>query len=99
MDRRRQHERHPLRRSASAPRRPVAAPAPPQRTKRDGLATAAMVLGIIGLSISWVPLLFVAGAVCAVLALVFGTIAIRRRKPENRGVRARPASSPAAAVC
>ena len=60
-------------------------PRPPQPTKRDGLATAAMVLGIIGLSISWVPLLFVGGAICAVLALVFGTIAIRRRKPENRG--------------
>jgi hypothetical protein len=57
---------------------------PPRRTTRDGLATASMVLGIISLSISWVPILFVVGAVCAVLALVFGTIAFRRRKAENR---------------
>ena len=63
---------------SSGPARP---PAPP---RRDGLATAAMVLGIISLTISWIPILFVAGAVCAVLALVFGTIAIRRRKAENR---------------
>jgi hypothetical protein len=57
---------------------------PPRRTKRDGLATASMVLGIISLSISWVPVLFVAGAVCAVLALAFGTITWRRHKAENR---------------
>jgi hypothetical protein len=60
-------------------------PGPPQRTKRDGLATASLVLGIIALCTSWVPVLFVAGAVCAVLAVIFGTVAIRRRKAENRG--------------
>lgn len=58
--------------------------APPRRTKRDGLATAAMVLGIIGLSISWIPIVFVAGAVCALLAVIFGAVALRRRKVENR---------------
>lgn len=61
---------------------PVASPRPP---KRDGLATASLVLGIIALCISWVPVVFVAGAVCAVLALVFAAAALRRRKPENRG--------------
>ena len=60
-------------------------PGQPQRTKRDGLATASMVLGIVALCTSWVPVLFVAGAVCAVLALIFGAVAIRRRKAENRG--------------
>jgi hypothetical protein len=59
-------------------------PVPHRPAKRDGIATAAMVLGIVGLSISWVPLLFIAGAVCAVLAVIFGTTALRRRKPENR---------------
>lgn len=63
---------------------PSGAPTPsPQRAKRDGLATASMVLGIISLTISWVPILFIVGGICAVLALIFGTIAIRRRKAEN----------------
>ena len=52
--------------------------------KRDGIATAAMVLGIVGLAISWMPILVVPGAVCAVLALAFGIVAWRRRRPENR---------------
>lgn len=63
---------------------PSAGPAPPGQSKRDGLATAAMVLGIVSLTVSWVPILFVAGAICAVLALIFGTIAIRRHKAANR---------------
>lgn len=50
----------------------------PQR-QRDRRATAAMVLGIISVSIGWMPVLFVAGAVCAVLAITFGAIVLRRR--------------------
>lgn len=52
--------------------------------RRDGIATAAMVLGIIGLSTSWIPLLFVPGAVCALLGVVFGLVAWRRGNPANR---------------
>ena len=46
---------------------------------RDGRATAAMVLGIVGVFLAWVPYVFVVGAVCAVLAIVFGTIVLRHR--------------------
>lgn len=52
--------------------------------RRDRIATAAMVLGIVGLAISWMPFLFVPGAICALLGLTFGVIAFRRRRPENR---------------
>ena len=61
-----------------------AVPFAERRARRDGLATASMVLGIVGLTTSWIPVLFVAGAVCAVLAVIFGVIALRRRKAENR---------------
>jgi len=58
--------------------------APGPGPKRDRIATAAMVFGIVGLSISWVPFLFVPGAICALLGLTFGTVAFRQRRPENR---------------
>ena len=51
---------------------------------RDGRATAAMVLGIVGVFTAWMPFLFVIGAVCAVLGIVFGTIVLRRRG-DSRG--------------
>jgi Protein of unknown function (DUF2510) len=46
---------------------------------RDGRATAAMVLGIVGMFTAWMPFLFVIGAVCAVLGIIFGAIVLRRR--------------------
>ncbi len=72
----------PLGSGPTAPAPWTTAPLP--HSKRDGIATAAMVLGIIGLTISWIPVLFVVGAICAVLGLVFGAVALRRRKSENR---------------
>ena len=54
---------------------PLGAPRP----RRDGRATAAMVLGIVGATTGWMPFVFVVGAVCSVLAIVFGTIVLRRR--------------------
>lgn len=54
------------------------------RPRRDHIATAAMVLGIVGLSISWLPFLVVPGAICALLGVTFGVVAFRRRRPENR---------------
>lgn len=55
---------------------------------RNGLGTAALVLGIIGVLCGLVPLLFWAAGVLAVLALVFGFVGIgraRRGQATNRG--------------
>ncbi len=54
-------------------------PSGPPRQRRDGRATAAMVLGIVSVTIGWMPVLFAVGLVCAVLAIIFGTIVLRRR--------------------
>lgn len=72
--------------AGTAPRGPAwsgATPTPPQR--RDRLATACLVLGIVGICLAWVPVLFVAGGVCAVLAIVLGVVAHRRRPRDTRG--------------
>ncbi len=55
---------------------PTATPAP----ANEGLGTAAMVLGIVALSTSWMPFVVVVGVVSAVLAIVFGSVAVRRAK-------------------
>ncbi len=47
--------------------------------RRDGRATAAMVLGIAGVTTGWMPFVFVAGAVCSVLGIIFGSIVLRQR--------------------
>jgi Protein of unknown function (DUF2510) len=55
--------------------------APPPTSDRRGtnaLATAAMVCGIVSLTICWLPVIFVGGFVLGVLALVFGAIGMRR---------------------
>jgi hypothetical protein len=49
------------------------------------LATASMVLGIVAVAIAWIPFVVVVGAIAAVLALVFGTLALRRSGPEGAG--------------
>lgn len=64
--------------------RPVAAKA------GNGFGITAMILGIVAITIAWIPFAFVAGAVCAVLALIFGIVARRRRADRK--------SSPAAMV-
>ncbi len=38
-----------------------------------------MVLGIVGLTTGWMPFVFVFGAVCSVLGIIFGAIVLRRR--------------------
>ena len=38
-----------------------------------------MVLGIVGVTIGWMPFVFVFGTVCSVLGIIFGTIVLRRR--------------------
>lgn len=52
---------------------------------RNGLATAALVFGIIGIGIGWAPFVFVLGAIAAVLALVFGVIGRRRSTATGTG--------------
>ena len=51
----------------------------------NGIARAAMVLGIIGVAIGWIPILFIIGGACAVLALVLGTIGLRRSAVRGSG--------------
>lgn len=61
---------------------PVAAGGPQLPTgprRRNGIGITAMVLGIIAASTAWLPFLFVGGAICGVLALIFGIVARRRR--------------------
>jgi hypothetical protein len=48
-------------------------------------ATAAMVLGIIAITIAWLPFIVVFGAIAAVLALAFGTVGVRRARPDGVG--------------
>ncbi len=52
---------------------------------RSGLGLASMILGIVAVSIAWMPFVVVVGAVCAVLAVVFGIIALLRRRHTERG--------------
>jgi hypothetical protein len=49
------------------------------------LATASMVLGIVAVATAWIPFIVVVGAIAAVLALVFGVVAIRRSGPSGAG--------------
>jgi hypothetical protein len=48
-------------------------------------ATAAMVLGIIAIAISWLPFVVVLGAVAALLALTFGAVGVRRSSESGVG--------------
>ena len=47
----------------------------PQPARSNGMAVAALVLGIIGLVLFWVPLL---GMVLAILAIIFGGVGMSR---------------------
>ena len=48
-------------------------------------ATAAMVLGIVAITIAWLPFIVVFGVIAAVLALAFGTVGVRRARPDGVG--------------
>jgi hypothetical protein len=56
---------------------------PPQRG--NGVATAALVCGIIGVLIAWMPFVVVAGVVLAILAVIFGVQGIRRAREQGTG--------------
>lgn len=53
----------------------------------NGVATAALTCGIIGMLIAWIPLVVVAGVVLGVLALVFGIKGLRRAASAGSGRR------------
>ena len=44
-----------------------------------------MILGIIAVSIAWLPFIVVVGAICAVLAIIFGGISLRRARATDHG--------------
>jgi hypothetical protein len=61
-------------------------PAPgADRAARNGIATAALVCGIVGMVIAWIPFVVVAGFILAVLAVVFGVRGLRRSAPSGTG--------------
>jgi hypothetical protein len=43
-----------------------------------------MVLGIVGATLGWMPLVFVVGVVCSLLAITFGAIVLHRRSEPRR---------------
>jgi hypothetical protein len=55
----------------------------PATERGGGLGTAAMVLGIVGLSLAWLPILGVLGAVSALVAIALGVAALRRARPDG----------------
>jgi hypothetical protein len=68
---------HPVHRPATGP--------PPDTSGANGPATASMVLGIIAVSIAWLPFIVVLGIIAASLALVFAALGIRRSAPSGVG--------------
>jgi len=52
---------------------------------RNGAATAALVLGIVGIGLGWLPFVVVLGAVAALLAIVFGFVGRRRSNVTGTG--------------
>jgi hypothetical protein len=52
---------------------------------RNRIATAAMVCGIIGVVLAWVPFVFVAGTVLGILALIFGISGLKKSKTVGKG--------------
>lgn len=51
----------------------------------NGAATAAVVMGSIGLALAWMPFIVVIGGALAILALTFGIIGLRRSRAAGRG--------------
>ena len=52
-----------------------------------------MILGIVAVTVAWLPFLVAVGAVCAVLAIVFGGIWLTR-SPTHRGATTGRGASP-----
>ena len=52
---------------------------------KNGVASAAMVLGIIAVATAWMPIIVVFGAILAVVAVVLGAIGLRRSQISGVG--------------
>lgn len=63
----------------------TAMPATDVPAGRNAPAIAAMVLGIIAVTIAWLPFLVVLGVPAAIAALILGAIGIRRSSPTGAG--------------
>lgn len=55
-------------------------------TKKSGLSTAGLVLGIIGISISFIPILNNASFILGILAIVFGVIALFKKASKGKTI-------------
>lgn len=57
----------------------------PSTEQRNGIAVAALVLGIVALILGWLPFVFVLGGLAAVLAIVFAAVGLRRARARGVG--------------
>ena len=53
--------------------------------RANGLASAAMVLGILAVATAWMPFIVVVGAIAAILAVAFGLVGLRRSQASGVG--------------
>ena len=58
---------------------------PPDRDARNGRAVAALVLGIVGMTLGWLPYVFAVGAVASLLAVFLGVRELRRARGSGAG--------------
>lgn len=65
--------------------RPGAHPSSPSDTGKNGLATAALVCGLVGVVIAWMPFIVVGGIALAVVAIVLGVRGLRRSATDGAG--------------
>lgn len=56
------------------------------QSKKSGLATAGLVLGIIAIVGAWIPFLNIVSIILAVLALIFGGIALAQKKSTGKAI-------------
>ncbi|MGH2690404.1 MAG: hypothetical protein ACRDKW_16595 [Actinomycetota bacterium] len=71
-------EQHPQPHSQTVVPAPPAPAGVPGSAPANPLATPGMVLGIVGLSVSWIPFLGIFSLPLGVLATVFGAIAVSK---------------------
>ena len=70
---------------ATQPRNDSPRSSSPGSTNSNSPATAAMVLGIIAITIAWLPFIVVLGTAAGILAIVFGAVGLRRAGPSGDG--------------
>lgn len=58
-----------------------------EETKNSsGLSTAAMVLGIVGICLSWIPILNYISLILGILAIIFGIIGIVKKQSKGKAI-------------